>query len=276
MIKDLDLSLKTLLLEEAEPGSELASANISFSVPDEKWQGSGSGIDLNVYLYDIRENRNLRTNERQYERNPDGSTTQKKSPPRIDCAYLITAWNKATGTSEEKELQEHRLLSQVLYVLMRNPTIASEPPLPLVVSQQDGLPNPVEFWSALGSPLKPSISCVVTLSLDLKKWITGPMVITKITEYEQLGKPGTRDEVIQIGGRITNTADPPVGIGGAEVTILELQKKTTTDSNGYYTFANLPRGRFTFEALASGYQNEQVTLDIPAPSEQNYDIQLSK
>lgn len=281
MIKDLDLTLKELLSSEAESGSVLAEATISFSVPNEKWQQKGSGLDLNAYLYDIRENRKLRTNERQHQRNSDGTITIKSPPPRIDCAYLITAWNKATDPGEEeKELQEHRLLSQVLQVLLRNPTIPSghlqgaltgqKPPLPLIAAQQDGLPDPVEFWNALGSPLKPSINCVITISLDLKQK-TKPLdvVTSRITKLNAV------EEVIQIGGRVLNKAKPPEGICDAEVMIPELQKKTKTDANGFYTFINLPRGKLAFKVRATGYRSEQVTIEIPAPTGTNYDIQLS-
>ena len=107
-----------------------------------------------------------------------------------------------------------------------------------------------------------------------RKGYCGIEIITPAV-FMQLGKPETLEEVVQIGGRILETADPSVGISGAEVTILELQKKTMSDANGYYTFVSLPQGKWTFEVHATGYQNEQVSLDIPAQSDQNYDIQLS-
>lgn len=286
MIKDLDLTLKKLLSSEAEPGTELASANINFCVPDAKWQGTGTSLDLNVYLYEIKENRSLRNNEKFKQRDPDGTITQKQSPPRLDCAYLLTAWNKSTSTvGEEKELQEHRLLSQVLQVLMRNPAIPSaylqgslatqQPPLPLVAAQSDGLPDPVKFWSSLGSPFRPSINCVITLSLDLKqKWISSKMVITKQTIYELMGT-GHKIAEYQIGGRILKAADPTVGLDGAKITILELAKETSSDPNGYYTFLGLSDGDFTFKVTKQGYKTKQVTMKIPAPQDSNYDIKLS-
>ncbi len=208
MIKDLDLTLKAFISGEAESGSELAAAHISFSVPDEEWRARGKELELNIYLYDIRENRELRTNEKELQRNADGTVTQKEPPPRIDCAYIVTAWNKASASSDEdKEMQEHRLLSQVLKVLMCNPKIPrsyllgllknQEPDLPMVTAQKGGVPDPVEFWNALGSPLKPSINCVVTISLDLEKWTTATMVDTQITKFEQQGEPGSSEEVIR-------------------------------------------------------------------------------
>ncbi|NIM13514.1 MAG: DUF4255 domain-containing protein [Candidatus Aminicenantes bacterium] len=287
MIRDLDLTLKSLLTGEAEPGSELAGSNISFSIPDEEWQKKGNKLDLNVYLYDIRENRGLRTNERIIQRNPDGTVTKRKAPPRIDCSFLVTAWNKASvSDDEDKELQEHRLLSQVLYVLLRNPTIppdylrgvlmGQEPPLPMVAAQTNESLDGGMFWNTLDTPVRPSISCVITLSLDLKQWITAPMVIAKVTDYMQMGDPGTRERVIQIGGRVTDAADPDQGIEGAWVRIRELQVQATTDSNGYYTISNLPAGHYSFRSRATGYRRKDAIMDVPPTAGQSYDFQLTK
>lgn len=287
MIRDLDLTLKSLLTGEAEPGSELKKANISFCVPDEEWQKKGNKLDLNVYLYDIRENRELRTNERHLERTVGGRVIQKKPPPRLDCAYLITAWNKATSSSEDQELQEHRLLSQVLHVLLKNHRIppdylqgflleGQEPALPMISAQPGRLTDPVEFWGTLNTPLRPTVSCIVTVSLDLEETVESAMVISKITDYQQYDNPEIRKRVIQVGGRITDEADPAQGIGGAWVTLMELDRTTTTDPKGYYTFPHLSTGRFTFRAKAPGYKGRRVKIRVPAPKGKNYDISLSK
>jgi hypothetical protein len=286
MIRDLDLTLKSLLSGEAEPGSELGKADISFSVPDEEWQKKGNKLELNVYLYDIRENRELRTNEMQLQRNPEGRIIQQQPPPRIDCAYLITAWNKATADSEDRELQEHRLLAQVLYVLLRNPTIppdylqgllqSQEPALPMVTAQRGHLNDPVEFWNTLNTPARPSISCIVTISLDLDRWREAAMVISRITDYQQYGQPQTRKTSIQIGGQVTDAAEPSRGIDGAVVMIGELSKKTVTDSSGYYTFSQLPSGTFTLQVSAPGFKEKTAAVEVPPPDDQNYDIKLSK
>ena len=196
MIKDLDLTLKDLITGEADPGGDLAQAKISFSVPDEEWRSAGSGQALNVYLYDIRENLELRTNERRVERDTGGSVIMTVPPPRVDCAYIITAWDKGVSSGgEDKELLEHRLLSQVLVILLNNPKIPAnylqgllvgqEPDLPMVSAQKGGLPEPVEFWNALGSPLRPSINCVVTISLTPGKSVELPAVQSRVVLYEQ-------------------------------------------------------------------------------------------
>ena len=77
--------------------AELTSdMQIRFQPPDEDWRGLVSGItdgagqpanSLNVYLADLRENRKLRTNER--EKIPDGQDIFEV-PPRTPCRLSLS------------------------------------------------------------------------------------------------------------------------------------------------------------------------------------------
>jgi hypothetical protein len=175
MIRDLDDTLQALLHTQAAPGSELASADISFEIPDSDWRGTLTKLTVNCYLYDIRENRELRTHEPRVLRSADGKRAIRRTPPvRVDCGYCITGWSPATS---ESVLEEHRLLSQVLAVLFRNPTLPAGvlqgslatqiPPYPWLIAAPEGVKNPPEFWGALDQQLKPSLNYVVTLAFDL-------------------------------------------------------------------------------------------------------------
>src|SRR5215831_7923633 len=76
------------------------NAQVRFQPPDEDWRALVPGItdavgnpanSLNVYLVDLRENRKLRSNER--ERTVVGSDVYETPPARrVDCHYLISAW----------------------------------------------------------------------------------------------------------------------------------------------------------------------------------------
>lgn len=147
----------------------------------------------------------------------------------------------------------------------------------MITAQQNGLPDPVEFWNALNSCLKPSINCVVTISLEPGELKTDHMVTTKIIKYQLKGKPETAKEIIQIGGRVTDITNPELGISGASVSIPDLHKQTITDTSGYYTFYSFPRGEFRCLVHKDGFQDAEMMLQVPAPTtEKNYDIQLSK
>lgn len=175
MIQDLDDTIRELLETQAPGGSELAGADISFDLPDADWRAGLTTLTVNCYLYDIRENLELRRAEPIIQRSGDGTRAIRRDQPRrIDCAYCITAWSPA---ADESVLDEHRLLSQVLTVLMRSPTIPAAvlqgslvdqiPPYPTVIASPDGVKNQPEFWGALDQQLKPSLNYVVTLALML-------------------------------------------------------------------------------------------------------------
>lgn len=175
MIRDLDETIKALLTEKAPPGSELAGADISFDLPDAEWRQHIKSLTVNCYLYDIHENMALRTREPLLQRSEDGTRASRRQPPvRVDCAYCITGWSK---NQHESVADEHRLLSQVLMVLLKHQTIPPEvlkgslvdqiPPYPTVIALPDGIKNQPEFWGALQQQLKPSLNYVVTLAMML-------------------------------------------------------------------------------------------------------------
>jgi hypothetical protein len=175
MIQDLDKTIAKLLKDQAPEESHLKKAIISFDIPDAEWRAGIIELTVNCYLYDIRQNLEMRTNELYIQRNPDKTqATWRKAPVRIDCAYCITAWSSA---EDESVLEEHRLLSQVMLVLLRNPTLPDSvlegslknqiPPYPTVIVSQDGTKNQPEFWRALDQQLKPSLNYIITLALLL-------------------------------------------------------------------------------------------------------------
>lgn len=175
MIRDLDDTIEQLFITRAPAGSELAGADISFELPDADWRGGLDTLTVNCYLYDIRENFELRTVEPPVQRSADGTRAiRRRVPVRIDCAYCITAWSPATN---ESVLEEHRLLGQILRVLLLHPTIPADvlqgslvdqiPPYPTIIAAPDGVKNQPEFWGALDQQLKPSLNYVLTLAVSL-------------------------------------------------------------------------------------------------------------
>ena len=190
MIRDLDDTIKKLLEDKAPTESELAVADISFEIPDDSWQKKLDTLTVNCYLYDIHENMDMRTYEEIIQREIRSSKLhawRRQPPKRLDCAYCITAWSKADN---DAVLEEHRVLSQVVKVLLKHPTIPNDVltgdlvnqirPYPTVIASQDGLKNKPEFWGALDQRFKPSLSYVVTLAMmiDEEPTITGPAVKT--------------------------------------------------------------------------------------------------
>jgi len=177
MIRDLDQTISSMLKTGAAPGSSLATATISFDLPDATWRGGLAGLTINCYLYDICENLEMRTYEPLVTVVAGGASAARSDPPiRINCSYCITAWSTA---ATDAVLDEHDLLSQALVVLLRYQPLPNSvlqgalvgqiPPYPLVIASQEGVvKHHPQFWTALDQKLKPSLNYVLTLALPVQ------------------------------------------------------------------------------------------------------------
>jgi len=196
MIDDLSETLRAILTQKGLP-AELAAAHIVFDHPSETFIPQQTTVDL--FLYDIREDLELRSNELEFERS-NGKVTTHRAPLRIACSYLITAWPVGGA---ELALQEQRLLSQVLQVFSRFPTIPAEflqgslkdqtPPLPMVTALVDPQKNLSEFWTALGSQLRPSLTVTATIAIE----VIAPVVTGIVTRRElEIGQQTSSDRPV--------------------------------------------------------------------------------
>jgi hypothetical protein len=269
VIRDLSLSLRGLLDDPVE------AAAIVFDRPTSTFNPPQSSIDL--FLYDIRENTELRSNEREVVRH-GALATVRKPPVRIECSYLVTAW-PVGGT--ELPLQEHRLLSQTLQVLMSNPTlpagfltgslIGQEPPLPMIAPEIDGLHSAAEFWTSMGSQLRAAFTLTVTISVPARPDVTGPIVTTKQARFALGARPV--DEVfLQIGGEVVDGVGQ--GVAGAIVDVLDAGERAIADAEGRYLLARVPAGNRTLRVSAVGFQIANVVVPVPG-TPHDYRITLS-
>ena len=272
MIKDLDESIKQLLIKKGALNS--AEVNISFEAPSRDWAASQSKPAINIYLYDIHENHELRSYEWTVERNNNRTATKTKAPLRVDFSYLVTVWTKDVG-------DEHSLLGHLMTVLCRHTFLPEEIlqgalkgleyPVHASTAQPDGLvKNPADFWSALDNQLKPYIDYVVTLPVDLDITVTAPVVWTKTLEVKEAGKKEV-EEIVQIGGIVYEKDKPEAGIGNAMVLVKEKRMTAKTDDEGHYSFAKLEQGKYTFQVSAPGWMAKEIRMVVPSD---NYNIEL--
>lgn len=187
MIEDLDASIKALL--EYELADTHPDLSISFESPDNNFpSGVVNTPAVDLFLYDIRENLELRHNEMFFHQTaPDGTTELKREPVLVECTYLITAWSDATATAA---IDEQVIISNVIRALYRHVSIPdtlpdkTDPdgapvqilqghlvgadPLPRAFTIQTGhMQNPSEFWSAMGGKPKPQCNYQVTFAMDV-------------------------------------------------------------------------------------------------------------
>jgi Pvc16 N-terminal domain len=167
MISDLSETLRAILTQPGLPAA-LAAAQIAFDRPTEPFNPTQTTLDL--FLYEIRENHELRADPRVP--SPGGGSAET-APMSLACSYLVTAWPVG---GPELALQEHNLLGETLQVLAGYPVIpaallqgslAAQRPLPqMLVLHPDAIKNTSEFWTALGSKLRPSLSVTVTIAVN--------------------------------------------------------------------------------------------------------------
>jgi hypothetical protein len=142
-----------------------------------------------LFLYDVRENHELRNSQRTVTRTGDDASV-RRPPVKLDISYLITAW-----TAEVAD--EHWLLGRLLLTLFRYPflpedvlkgTMRDQPPLQAWVAQPERTPNSWDFWSSLDGRLKAGISYMVTVAIEPYPAETHKVVTEKVFIMHEIGQ----------------------------------------------------------------------------------------
>jgi hypothetical protein len=274
MIQDLSQTLRTILTQPGLP-TDLSAAQIVFDRPSDTFNPSQTAIDL--FLYDLRENLDLRANDSTLT-HANGQVTMVPPPLRLACTYLVTAWPVGPG---ELALREHQLLGEVLQVLSQYPTIPAgflqgslagqDPPLPMIALHPDALKNIAEFWTSLGSRLRASLSLTVTISVPVFPPTTAREAISVQTGLQEIGVPATRAAAVVIAGTVTSAGAP---VADATVTVVELGLTATSDAAGQFRLGPMPAGSYTLSAV-SGMAARTRNITVPAAAGSNYDVSLS-
>src|SRR6185436_7775963 len=96
---------------------------------------------------------------------------------------------------------------------MKNPTLPAELmpesiralglPVTGKIAGPEDAPRPLDVWSALENPPRPSLIYVVTLPLDLELEVSAPLVLTRTERFARVSLPEASPDVrTQIGGRV--------------------------------------------------------------------------
>jgi hypothetical protein len=184
LLHELDQTLATLLKREL-PGRD--QITVSFAAPDDQFSVKPPAVDL--FLYDVRENLELRSNDEVVERQTDWTAIRYRPPVRVDASYLITAWPGGGAGQTDSSEDEHMLLSAVMRVLLRFPKLPRELlqgslarqdwPLPVTTLQPGRLQSLGEFWQALGGKPKAALNYTVTLPVDVSEPEQLPVVVDR-------------------------------------------------------------------------------------------------
>jgi hypothetical protein len=305
VISDLDRILRDLLL--AEVAGVTNPTQVRFQPPDAVWRSYVSGLSvggqpanaLNVFLVELRENRRLRSGENTREVLPGGTVAITRSPERLDCHYLISAWSPATVTPPvEPALDEHALLYDVvtalensaplnpsrIYAPMSAPWLAVPEPireadLPTSVASEESFVKLPEFWGTMGADhrWKPVVHLTVTLPILRVQRVAGPMVTTTLSEYRQGHSAAGAELLVNLGGHVLDTADDPVP--GAWVHLRTdpagaLVHATASNGFGRFVFTGLQAGTYRLRAGAQGAGSDDRTIEVPSNTGE-YDLHLA-
>jgi Pvc16 N-terminal domain len=283
MFDDLDKTLEQLL---AEPTLELAlpqlfRSELRFDTPEKGFVPRQDSA-LNLFLYQVGENRELRDPEPWSERR-DGMYARRRAPLRVDCSYLVTAWTKA----QAKISTEHLLLAQALNWVSRFPTIpttylygtlapvAGQParqpfPLPVMVAQVEAAKNFGEFWHALEIAPRAYFTLVVTIAMDLDLSTADPMVTTLTSQYRPIGA-SSADERIILGGTVRDAASNPVP--NAWVRLEPAGLTQVADRHGRFIFTGVTRASGLTLRARAPHLGEAVRTPVEIPSStRDYDL----
>jgi Pvc16 N-terminal domain/Carboxypeptidase regulatory-like domain len=268
-----------------------AKPGFFFTVPDEDWLTkvrSGVGLRLNIYLYEISENRSFRRASWDNVTLTSGDIVASQPPTYIDCHYLISAWSQVEDSElASPVLDEHQSLAEALRILLRNPDVVpgalgvigggpvfQEAHVYLTVAPPEPPRVLNDFWSTMKLPWRPAIMLVVTAPLDvLRDADPSPPLTTLIRRFTLVGT-ATIEEEIMIGGLVVKAADQSP-IAGATVTRLANNQVATTDALGRYAFTGLPPGVHIFRAAAPSMSPVDRSINVPSDPPETHVIQLS-
>jgi hypothetical protein len=276
MIHEVTESLEAFLKQPGLP-PPLGNAAIRFDRPSDPY--SLDQLTVNLFLYEVKENLELRSNE-PVTRRTGGTSFVEPAPWRIQCLYLVTAW-PVDGTDLPK--QEHQLLSQVLQLIAGTPVIPpafltpnlllQEPELPMLLIQPDGVRNPAEFWAAIGNRIKPSLLLSVTVSLQVFDTELYPSVITSEIRLKSHPSGAVLEApFFRIGGTVFDAGAAPVPNAGVQV--VERGRSTLTEANGTFSLSAIPAGSFTLRVTVNGVPEDR-NITVPAAAADDYDVQLT-
>jgi hypothetical protein len=229
MFADLDETLRNLLVREVPLNPN--EVDVSFDRPDRENVARFSKPTVNLYLFDVTENRDLKQTGWHPVRVDDNGTVTLRWPPmRIDIRYLVTAWAQEVD-------DEHRLLYHMYRTMNRISLIPEgireglienqEKPMHLAV-EDEAISDMVDMWTVLDNKLNPGFVLKATLAMDLNETREAPMIRTARFGFKPYGYAAEYRN--SFGGTVTDAQGQP--IPGARVTVGG--RLVTTDAEGRF------------------------------------------
>jgi hypothetical protein len=271
-LSDLDVTLRGLLADGLA-GVGISSVAITFDAPERDRVATWPSPAVNLFLYDLRESDHPRDRSWMRTASQDGGSLDR-APLRLDCSYAITAWTREV-------LDEHRLLSQVLAILLAHPELTPDlleaglkvgaPPASLAAQiAHAGPQDRADFWTAVGSPHKAALEYCVTVLVEpgLRR---GRGAATSGTGLAMPYGPTARQDGAQLpgaatlsqGGTVIDAAGRPAK--GAWVLLPAAGRSAVVSDAGRFVVSGIVAGSYEFRARAVDGTTASVTASVPGP-----------
>ncbi len=296
MLNLLDLTLRQVLDGGWTTTPPPAKPRFFFTIPDEDWQTrvkTDTNLRLNLYLYEVRENRDFRRPAWDSITTSATTTVLSRPPAYLDCHYLVSAWSPAEdGEATTPVLDEHQVLAEAMRILLRTPTVTpqdigivgggpvfEQAAVCLTVSPPETPRVLNDFWSTMRLPWRPALQVVATAPIDLlQDTPPAPLLATLVRRATAMGGAGV-DERITIAGWVLRDADGSPLLGAAvdrlDMTTGTVIETATTDAQGRFIFDGLQRGTNRLRATAAGLGPLQRDLNLPQTTPDDHVFRLA-
>jgi hypothetical protein len=253
-------------------GSIPEDVDVRYDIPTKEWADSLTRPTVSFFLFDVRENTEIRETNLQTFRT-SGKAERRMPPRRIDVFYCVAAL--ATEVADEHELLWRVLATLLKYQQLPDDVLSDtlrrlDPPLTARLGEKEDSDRLSDLWSSLGVAPHPALCYIVTMPLDLEIAIQAPLVLTRLARYKTPAQ--TFERAIQIGGVVRTNAGVPVEgltvrIGGSA------KRSSTTDVNGEFRLQGVSEGRVSLDVVKDGKVRKSVELGVPAEA---YEILLDE
>ena len=253
------------LVEILAGGTSLTSTEqIDFSHPSNRKE-EGAGPTLNLYIYDIRESKQMQHSGRQVERQltralqPAGVNW---SPTWFEISMLLTVWDRTA-------LSEHHLMGEAISVLLRHRLLREE----FLVSELRGYGNlnmtvslepqleAGSLWSALTIPLRPALYLMVTVPFEPERNVV-PLVWERIFQIQNQFGNGSTETItkkVVIAG-VVKSAVTNLALAQTEIKVMGTKQSANSNNDGLFYFENLSMGNYILLLNCQGYLPLQVNV----------------
>jgi len=269
MLPELHEVLQDLIYDKGR--IDRADVDITFDVPSKDWVDKLVRPTVDLFLYEMVENLDLRQAQLQM-RHTSGHTEFHAPPRRIDLRYVVTS---VTTNADDA----HRLLWRTLGVLIRAPELGPElfpddlrieaPVVTRAAEPGIGI-KLLDVWSALGTEPRPAFGYVVTVPIDLAISFEAPLALTRTVGFRRLGSPERMVSKTYIHGVVRDRA----GASLADITVASATEPaawTRTDAQGAFTLPTPEKGQVDVRLSRPGGTPRTVTIEVPSPT---YDLQF--